>query len=119
MSPALPRPLSAGTISGTIEITATAGSAFATFHETVTPGAASSVTVSGGNHQSAPSGSELPQALAVIVADQYSNPVPGVNVLFDDSGAGGLFPNGNLVVTDNFGAAAEFYILPGFSGPVS
>ena len=109
----------AGTVAGPVTITATAGSPSASFHETVNPGAASSVTVSGGNSQAAPAGSQLPQALTVIVADQYANPVPGVNVVFDDGGAGGFFSNGNLVVTDSSGTALEFYTLPTLAGPVT
>ncbi len=109
----------AGTAAGPVTITATAGPASAQFSETVTAGAAAAVTISGGDNQAAPAGSQLPQALTVIVADQYSNPVSGVAVTFDDGGAGGLFSNGNLVVTDNSGTALEFYTLPAVPGPVT
>jgi len=109
----------AGTVAGTVTITATAGSASASFHETVTPGAASSVTVSGGNNQSAPAGSQLPQALSVVVADQYANPVPGVGVAFNDGGLGGVFSDPGPVITDNTGTALNFYTLPTAPGPVS
>ena len=108
----------AGTVAGSVTITATAGSGSAAFHETVTPGAASSVTVSGGDGQAAPAGSQLPQPLTVIVGDQYANRVSGVAVVFSDSGAGGLF-SGNPVVTDNSGTALAFYTLPSLAGPVT
>ncbi len=109
----------AGTVAGPVTITATAGSGSVQFHETVTPGAAAAVTVSGGDGQAGPAGSQLPQALTVIVADQYANPVSGVAVTFDDGGAGGLFSNGNLVITDNSGTASEFYTLPPAPGSVT
>ncbi|MBI3474549.1 MAG: Ig-like domain-containing protein [Acidobacteria bacterium] len=108
----------AGTIAGPVTITATAGSASASFHETITPGPPSSVTVSGGDGQIGPAGSLLPQPLAVIVADQYANPVSGVDVVFDDAGSGGQF-SGNPVATDNTGTALDFYQLPGVPGGVT
>jgi hypothetical protein len=89
------------------------------FGETAVVGPAANVAIVSGDNQSAPAGSQLPQALAVVVADQYSNPVPGVSVTFDDGGAGGVFSNGNLVVTDNSGTASEFYTLPGLPGLVT
>lgn len=109
----------AGTVAGPVTITATAGSVSAQFHEIVTAGAAAAVTTSGGDGQSAPAGSQLPQALTVIVADQYSNPVSGISVTFDDGGAGGSFSNGPVVVTDNSGTALEFYTLPPVPGSVA
>jgi hypothetical protein len=109
----------AGTVAGIITITATAGSASATFHERVTPDAPASVIVSGGDQQSAPAGTQLPQPLSVVVQDQYANPVSGVGVTFDDGGAGGIFGYGNAVVTDNSGAAVEIYTLPGSAGLVT
>ena len=108
----------AGTVATSVTITATAGTGSASFHETITPGAPSSVTASGGDGQTGPAGSPLPQPLAVIVADQYANPVSGVNVVFDDAGAGGQFSS-DPVITDNSGAAIDFYQLPGFPGLVT
>jgi hypothetical protein len=102
----------AGTSAGPVTVTATAGSASAQFHETVTSGGAATIAVSGGNNQTGTPGSQLLQALSVIVDDQYSNPVGGVSVTFDDGGSGGGFGNGNPVFTDNSGTALEFYILP-------
>jgi len=37
----------------------------------------------------------LPQALSVVVADQYANPVSGVAANFSDGGAGGSFSYAN------------------------
>lgn len=109
----------AGTSPGTITITATAGSVSAIFHETVTAASANSVTITGGDNQSAPAGSQLLQALSVVVDDQYNNFVPGATVSFDDGGAGGQFSGGNLVITDGAGMALNFYTLPAQPGPVT
>ncbi|MFY9559540.1 MAG: hypothetical protein WAQ52_04835 [Terriglobales bacterium] len=89
------------------------------FGETAVVGPPASVAVVSGNNQSAPAGSQLPQALAVIVTDQYANPVSGIAVTFDDGGLGGLFSNGNPVMTDNSGMALQFYTLPPSPGPVT
>ena len=102
----------AGTMAGPVTITATAGSGTAQFHETVTSGAAANIGISGGDGQIGSAGSQLPLGLSVIVDDQYANPVSGVTVTFDDGGAGGGFGTGNPVLTDDLGAALQFYVLP-------
>jgi hypothetical protein len=81
--------------------------------------AAANVVVVSGDNQSAPAGSQLPQALTVKVTDNLGNPVSGVAVTLDDAGAGGAFSNGNVVTTGSAGTASEFYTLPGTPGPVS
>jgi hypothetical protein len=91
----------------------------ASFTVNVVPGAASVVVITGGNGQSAPSGTQLPQALTVMVTDQYNNPVSGIQVTFSDGGAGGLFSNANPVTTDNTGSASQLYTLPQRLGPVN
>jgi hypothetical protein len=48
----------------------------------------------------------------VQVTDQYANPVAGVNVSFNDNGAGGTFSNPNPVVTNSSGTASQMYTLP-------
>jgi hypothetical protein len=88
------------------------------FGETAVVGPPAAVTISGGNNQAAPAGSALPQALSVIVADQYGNPVSGVAVAFDDGFAGGAFSNPGPV-TDTTGTALDFYTLPGFPGSIT
>jgi len=80
---------------------------------------AANVVIVSGNNQSAPAGSQLPQALVVKVTDNLGNPLSGVAVTFDDAGAGGTFSNGTTVTTDSAGTASEFYTLPATSGPVS
>jgi hypothetical protein len=76
------------------------------------------VTISGGNNQAATAGSMLPQALSVVVADQYGNPVSGVAVNFSDGGAGGSFSYANPVTTNNTGTASQVYTLPPTPGTV-
>jgi protocatechuate 3,4-dioxygenase beta subunit len=54
----------------------------------------------------------LPQALTVLVTDPYGNPVPGVNVDFDDGGAGGSYAYTNPGITSSSGTVTQFYTLP-------
>ena len=108
----------AGTQAGPVTVTATAGSVSNTFHETVTPGSPAIVAVTGGDGQAAAAGTQLPSPLAVVVEDQYSNPVSGVVVVFDDGGLGGIFA-ADPVTTDGSGAAADFYTLPPVAGIVT
>lgn len=99
---------------GTITITATANGVTnpATFTETATSGTAANISISSGNNQTAPNGTQLPLPLVVLVTDQYNNPVAGVNVTFSDGGAGGVFLYANPVVTGTNGTASQFYTLP-------
>lgn len=80
---------------------------------------ATTIAVSSGNNQSAPAGTQLPQALTVLVTDQHGNPFSGNSVTFSDSGAGGTFSNGNTVVTGANGIATEFYTLSPSAATVS
>jgi hypothetical protein len=82
-------------------------------------GPAVSIAIVSGNNQFARSGTQLPQALSVLVADQYGNPVSGVNVGFDDGGAGGSFSNPNPQTTGKTGTATQSYTLPFFPATVT
>jgi hypothetical protein len=82
------------------------------FVEYSVAGPAASIAVTGGNNQAAPAGTQLPQGLTVLVTDQYLNPVPGVNVGFDDGGAGGSYSYANPTITSNAGTVTQFYTLP-------
>jgi hypothetical protein len=96
-------------------VTVTASSAGLTnmnFVEYSVAGAAANIAVTGGNNQAAPAGTQLPQGLTVLVTDQYLNPVPGVNVGFDDGGAGGSYAYANPTITSNAGTVTQFYTLP-------
>jgi hypothetical protein len=89
------------------------------FVEYSVAGPAANVAIATGNNQSAPSGTQLPQALTVLVTDQYGNPVSGNSVTFDDRGAGGFFSNSNPGVTGSSGTATQFYTLPSSRGTVT
>ncbi len=107
------------TTAGAITITATAAGVTnpATFTETSAAGNAVNISITGGNNQIAPNGTQLPQALAVLVTDQYNNPVVGASVTFSDGGVGGTFSNNNPVVTGANGTASQFYTLPATMSP--
>ena len=108
------------TTTGTITVTASAaGLKSVSFPEYSVAGPPASVAVSGGNNQSAPAGTTLPQALTVIVADPYGNPVSGAAVTFDDGGAQGVFLNPNPGNTGSNGAASQMYTLPQTPGTVN
>ncbi len=98
---------------GTITVTgSSAGLKNISYLEYSDAGPAANIAITSGNNQFAPAGTQLPQALSVLVADQYGNPVPGVDVDFDDGGAGGTFSNANPGVTGTNGTATQFYTLP-------
>lgn len=104
----------------TITVTASStGLKNTTFTEYSVAGPAANIAIVGGNNQFAPAGSQLPQALSVLVTDQYANPVPGISVAFDDGGAGGSFSNPNPAVTSSSGTATQLYTLPHFPATVT
>jgi hypothetical protein len=106
------------TKAGVVTITPTsAGLTPLKFSETATPGPAAIIKVIGGNNQTGPPGTALPQNLAVQVTDQFSNPVPGASVDFDDAGAGGSFSQ-NLFAADTSGNATTSYTTPTVTGTV-
>jgi hypothetical protein len=108
-----PTTLRLPTTVSTVTVTASsAGFKNAAFVEYSVAGAAAKVAITSGNHQSAPAGTQLPQGLTVLVTDQYGNPVPGVDVDFDDGGAGGTYAYANPGVTSNAGTVTQFYTLP-------
>jgi hypothetical protein len=89
------------------------------FTEHSVAGPAANVTITSGNNQLAPAGTQLPRALTVLVTDQYGNPVPAVNVDFDDGGAGGTYVYSNPSITSNSGTATQFYTLPLSPGTIT
>ena len=101
----------ANTTAGAYSVTATATgvSTPASFSLSNTAGAAASVTVASGANQSATVNTTFSSALVVLVADQYGNPVSGVNVTFaaPGSGAGATFPSGATAATGSNGQASE------------
>jgi protocatechuate 3,4-dioxygenase beta subunit len=104
----------------TVTVTASsAGFKNVIFLEYSVAGPAANIAVTSGNNQSATAGTQLPQALTVLVTDQYGNPVSGVDVDYDDGGAGGTFSNANPGATSNSGTATQFYTLPPSPGTVT
>ena len=55
----------------------------------------------------------------MLVTDQYGNPVPGVNVGFDDGGAGGTYSYANPSITSNSGTVTQSYTLPPSPGTIT
>jgi hypothetical protein len=100
---------------GVAKITVTAsasGFKSVTYVEYSDAGPAASIATTGGNDQSGRAGTQLPEALTVLVADQYGNPVSDNNVTFSDGGAGGTFSHSNPVTTGANGIASQMYTLP-------
>ncbi len=99
----------ANTIAGTYTITAAIGQDPASFDLTNDAGAPASQTAVSGSGQDATVGTAFESQLAVLVQDQYGNPVPGVTVDFTgpDGGAGAAFPDGATAITGDDGVARE------------
>src|SRR3989454_295448 len=94
-----------GTTSGANALTATlAGLTPVTFTATGLAGAATQIVQLAGDGQSAIVNTILPTAAAVIVRDQFNNPVPGAPVLFAPASGGGSVTGGSAV-TDTAGVA--------------
>ena len=108
------------TTTSTVTVTATSGTfKKVSFFEYSVAGAATKIAVTSGNNQTGSRGTQLPQALTVLVTDQYGNPVSGNNVDFSDGGAGGTFANPNPAPTSASGTATQLYTLPSTPGTVS
>ena len=108
------------TVVGTVRVTITSpGLKSNGFVETSVAGPPASITITGGNNQSAQPGAALPQSLTVVVADQYGNPISNAAVTFSDNGAGGIFSSSNPVSTNTAGVATQNYTLPSGTGTVT
>lgn len=80
------------------------GQLFGAFTASALPGSAAGMIKSAGDSQSVPRLTSVPIAPAVLVADQYGNPVPGVSVTFSVlTGGGSLI--GSTPVTGASGVA--------------
>jgi len=112
-STTLQLPSTPGTVTVTASFTTQSGSTLkVTFTEYAVAQVATSISISSGNDQTAPNGTQLPEPLVVLVTDQFGNPFSGDNVNFSDGGAGGTFSNPNPIVTGSNGTASQFYTLP-------
>ncbi len=89
------------------------------FIEYSVAGPAANVSITSGNNQSVPAGTQLPQTLSALLTDQYGNPVAGNSVTFDDGGAGGSFSNPNPGLTGSSGTVSQLYTLPPSPGTVT
>jgi len=112
-STTLQLPSTPATVTVTATFTTQSGSTQkVTFIEYAVAQVATSISISSGNNQTAPNGTQLPGPLTVLVTDQFGNPFSGDNVNFSDGGAGGIFSNPNPVVTVTNGTASQLYTLP-------
>lgn len=101
----------------TLAVTASsAGLTSRSFIEYAVAGPPTHIGITNGKDQSAAAGTQLPQALTVVVRDQYGNPAPGVNVTFSDGGAGGIFSNPSPGATNSAGKFSQIYTLPSTPG---
>jgi hypothetical protein len=71
---------------------------------TVNPAAAAQMTISAGDGQSATAGTNVATPPAVLITDQFGNPVASVSVTFTVTGGGGSV-SGSPAVTDANGIA--------------
>lgn len=84
---------------------------------TVSVGAPTQMTVSAGNGQVATVNTAVTPPPAVLVRDQYGNPVPGVSVTFAVTGGGGSVSGGTQVTGANGIATVGSWILGTTAGP--
>ncbi|MBX9584156.1 MAG: Ig-like domain-containing protein [Gemmataceae bacterium] len=110
----------ANTVAGSYTVTATAPGlpgASATFALTNTAATPTTLTIQGGDAQATAAGTGFGQPLAVLVQDQFGNPVPGAEVVFSApiTGATVGFPSGNVAPT----GADGFVRLPVTAGTVA
>src|SRR5207249_294506 len=86
-----------------------------TFTINATVAGATQMTLSGGDRQTGVVGSTLPTALSVRVADQFNNPVAGVQISWSVVDGGGSV-NPAITTSNTSGIASTSFTIP---GPVS
>ncbi|HEX6408484.1 MAG TPA: Ig-like domain-containing protein, partial [Gemmatimonadales bacterium] len=74
--------------------------AVATFHVAADPESPESLTIAGGDRQSAEVSTVLPDSLTVIAVDRYGNGVPGVEVAWEADGGGAVSPETVMTGSD-------------------
>ena len=100
-----------GHTAGPNVLTATAGGVSVDISATVTAARAATVSLVGGDNQSAPAGSAVPIAPSVRVADAFGNLVQGVAVTFSVLSGGGRVTGGVQTTSAQGMAAAGSWIL--------
>ena len=84
----------------------------------VTPATAASIAVNAGNNQTATVGTAVATPPAVIVRDQFNNPVPGVAVTFTPAaGSGSVNPTTPVLTNASGIAALTSWTLSNTGGP--
>src|SRR5207247_127234 len=111
-----------GTSPGSNTLTATAsGPAIAgnpvTFTATGTAGSASSIVISAGDNQNAPVGTAVGTRPAVLVRDQFNNPVANVAVTFAVASGGGSVTGASQTTDASGVATAGSWTLGPTAGP--
>ncbi len=112
--------VTANTVSGTYNVTASAsGASSVQFSLTNTAGASASIAPTSGTPQIVATNGQAGTALQATVHDRFGNPVPNVTVTFaaPGSGASGTFLGGGTATTNAQGiATAPTYTANGTSG---
>lgn len=104
-----------GTQAQEVHITASAtGVASVSLTESARAGQPFSMVILSGNNQTVKVGQKAGHQLKVLVEDQYSNPITGISVTYDDGGIGGSF-SVNPAITSK-GIAGTFYTAPAQNG---
>jgi hypothetical protein len=91
-------------------IASTTGVPSISFTETARTGEPFSMVISSGNNQPVKAGQKAVQQLKVLLEDQYSNPITGVSVTYNDGGFGGSFSVNPATTSKGF--AGTFYTAP-------
>ncbi|MFN6203753.1 MAG: beta strand repeat-containing protein [Acidobacteriota bacterium] len=82
----------------------------------LTAGAASQISVNGGNNQTATVGTMVPTAPSVIIRDAQNNPVAGASVTFVVASGGGSIAGGSQITNASGIATVGSWILGNQSG---
>lgn len=86
---------------------------------TLSPDVATTIALQAGDNQSGPAGTAVPTNPAVLVTDQYGNPVPGTAVTFAVASGGGSITGGNATTGSNGIATVGSWTLGAAVGPNS
>ena len=106
-----------GATPGVNTLTASAiGAATVTFTATGVTGAPAAMTKFAGDGQTGAVGQSLATKPAVLVADQFGNPVAGVNIVFSVAGGGGSVTGATLATGTNGIATLGGWVLGNIAG---